>query len=505
MPSGTGGDVPKLRVRLALSVALGAVMITSAIVPIAALAATATTITLTQPAATLSRAGSLHIDYSVTPAPTGQCGQVQFWEDVSAVPQLRGTTQTCTSSSSMDWSPDAYQLGSHTFYATFAGWDGTYDPSTSNGVTFEVVKADSTTSIVHPGAPAEAHNPVDLSAWVNSYKVQSGGSISFYRTGVSTALCTVDALTNTGEYACAAPAMSPGTYTYRAEFSGSADIAGSVSTNYSVTVVADQLHASGVGLNLTTFYPYIDNYKDTVLARGHRDEPASVTIKVYSPTGTVLNTKSIGLGSGAYSWAWNGRNSAGTIRAEGKYKITQTLKDAAGTTKTYTSYVTLSKKRYLRYSKTISLAGSSISAKGTTWMGTVVRNTTVGYTKIYAPYDTVSAAAAGWAFTLPTASVYESFYVRIYGRATGAGFGQIGAQSFSTCKYSSTGSWSDTCFGAWTNVAVTSGTTLHYYRTPNLSAGYRSGTHVRMLAETVGGTVYIYKAQLVVHYGILTY
>ena len=47
---------------------------------------------------------------------------------------------------------------------------------------------------------------------------------------------------------------------------------------------------SGVGVAYSTFYPYKDNYRDTVAIRGTLLEPASVTIKVYSSTGRKVRS-----------------------------------------------------------------------------------------------------------------------------------------------------------------------------------------------------------------------
>ena len=119
------------------------------------------------------------------------------------------------------------------------------------------------------------------------------------------------------------------------------------------TVAPNTIDASGVGLNYATFYPYKDGYRDAVTARGTRNEAASVTIKVYSPTNKLLKTAPlIPSAKGAYSWSWNGRKASGTMYPVGKYKITQTLDDGY-MTNTVTKYVNLSAKRLYTYTKTL--------------------------------------------------------------------------------------------------------------------------------------------------------
>lgn len=88
----------------------------------------------------------------------------------------------------------------------------------------------------------------------------------------------------------------------------------------------------------------------------------------------------------------------------------------------------------------------------------------------------------------------------------------LGSQNLSKCAYSSTATWSDSCFDAWKAIPSTTGTTLYLpdgksveYRTASLSSAHRYGTKVRLMVGSSGGTTYIYKAYVVVTYGILKY
>ena len=92
-------------------------------------------------------------------------------------------------------------------------------------------------------------------------------------------------------------------------------------------MTANLVEATGVAVSGTTIYPYKDTWRDTVAIRGTRTERLSVTIKIYKPTGSLLMTRTIAAGTGAYSYTWNGKTSKGVILAAGKYKVVQTLTD----------------------------------------------------------------------------------------------------------------------------------------------------------------------------------
>lgn len=440
-------------------------------------------------------------------------GSIEFYETIGATDVLLGSALLSPSSigySAADIYVSTFGAGVHHLYAKYVG----PDPNRATGTTSAT--QDLTVLMFTPnvslqnnaGDPVETNHSFTLSSWITDAGDQypsGGATVTFTRVGSAAPICVVTPA-YPGPTECVVPSQPVGTWQYRATYTGNSDTNAASSSDLTVHVVADTVHATGVGLQYTTFYPYKDSYRDTVAIRGTRAESIGVSIKVYSPAGTLLKTVSIAAGTGAYSYAWSGRNSSGTIYAEGKYKVVQVLKDAAGTTLTSTGYVTLSKKKLYSYTKTITKTGSSVSARGSEGGGTTTLNTTSGYAKVYAPAESFSWAGVGWQFTLPSASVYNWFYVRIYGRHSGGpGVSHIGAQRFTTCPYSSTATWYETCFNAWATVPVTSGTTLYYYRTPGLTSDYRSGTTVRLMMSTTGGTIYAYKAELRVSYGILKY
>ena len=69
-----------------------------------------------------------------------------------------------------------------------------------------------------------------------------------------------------------------------------------------------------------------------------------------------------GKASGAYAYAWTGRDSSGAVLPEGKYKIVQSLNDGY-TTKAVTSYVQLSRKHLIWHSAAVIKKGSAISSR----------------------------------------------------------------------------------------------------------------------------------------------
>jgi hypothetical protein len=239
---------------------------------------------------------------------------------------------------------------------------------------------------------------------------------------------------------------SVGDHTLTVSYPGDAGFA-AATTNELVTVVANTIQATGVGLSYSTFYPYKDGYRDSVTARGKRNEAASVTIKVYSPTGKLLKTApTIASATGAYSWPWSGRNSSGTMYPAGKYKITQTLNDGY-MTRTFTSFVNLSAKRLYTYTKTL--------------------------TKTYPQRTREAANSVAWQFTLPSATVYKKLVFAVYAKsAPGGGFG---AHDFTACSKST---WNTACAAP----AASIGTSFAWRKVTGSVARNRSGTYVRLYA-----------------------
>lgn len=260
-----------------------------------------------------------------------------------------------------------------------------------------------------------------------------------------------------------------GDHTLKVSYPGDAAFAAATADPV-ITVIANTVQATGVGLNYGTFYPYRDGYRDAVTARGTRIEAASVLIKVYSPTNRLLKTApAIASATGAYAWAWNGRNASGTMYPAGKYRIEQTLNDGY-MTKTWTSYVNLSAKRLYTYTKTLKQSyPGQVDYSGKGW--------------------------AAWQFALPGATVYKKIVFGVEAKSRRP-LGGFGPQDYTVCgpRYVGPG-----C----TSVTKSLTTTRQWvYLRGSVSKHIKNGK-ARIVIWTNGGRVVPYYAKVTVTYGVL--
>ncbi len=300
---------------------------------------------------------------------------------------------------------------------------------------------------------------------------------------------------------CEIPTMAPGYYQYHVTYSGNAVFASSVSDPFDFTIEPDTFDATGIGVSASTFYPYKDSYLDTVSIRGTRNEPMSVLIRIYRPTGALLRTISIAKGTGAYSFAWNGRYSTGTMLATGRYRVTQTLTDS-GASKSFTSYTTLSAKRLVTRTTYVTKKGNAITAKGTDGNGSISISSSGGYTKLVGRYPT-GTTAIGYQFALPSAAVYKSISFQVY---TKGGLrvppNEIGLQNFKTCPYVA-GSWDINCFDHWKAFPSSGSSGLSWTSASGSATNDRYSRTVRGSVSVINGTMYVYTARIKVTYGVL--
>jgi hypothetical protein len=174
--------------------------------------------------------------------------------------------------------------------------------------------------------------------------------------------------------------------------------------------------ASGVGVNLSTFYPYRDAYKDTVLVRGTLAEWATVKIAIYNAsTNGKVRAFDLGLRRGAYSVAWNGLSTAGTRVAAGKYKVVQTLQDQLGNKLTAVAYTNISWKRLYLYSGSKTLYGAQYSYHGDPGNGSI--STRSAYYRGIKVTSGSSWVAVGYTVSLPAATVYKSVAFKVLGKS----------------------------------------------------------------------------------------
>jgi hypothetical protein len=285
-----------------------------------------------------------------------------------------------------------------------------------------------------------------------------------------------------------------GTHTITASYSGDDTYGSNGDASMTIEVTDDtSVAASGVGVSYSTFYPYKDSYRDTVAIRGTLLEPASVAIRVYSSANRVVRSFSVSTRTGAYSVAWNGRTSGGTLLAAGRYRVVQTIRDAVGHTRAFTAYTTLSNKRLYWYTKSITKYGASYSYYDESSFGWVLasnkyyRGVNI-YGNIYDEY-----AWVGYNFTLPSATAYGTLTFKVLGTPwSGRGVPYLSFWNFANGEEDG---------NRWV------GRSYAWYGTSVSSSGHMTASHgVRAYVTVVGtneGWYDLAKVQLTYRYGVL--
>jgi len=443
---------------------------------------------------------------AVDSAKKAPAGLVAFYETTTGTQVHLGTATlaalTTSSSRATLVRSGGFSVGTHTIVAKYADPEKYHAATNSSTFTLVVPKAASGVQLLTPGS-VETHHSIVLEASiqtaVNGWNTNA--LVSFWKVGGTTAICTVPVNTD-NVMTCSVPSQPVGSHQFVAKYSGNATVAASNSAPQAVNVVADQVHAHGFATQYATFYPVVDTYKDTTAISGIRDEPISVTIQIFASNGGLVKSTTIPLGSGKYSFAWNGRNAAGAVLGEGTYKVVQTLKDAYGTTFKLESSITLSKKKLLWKTVDLTKSGSTLSASGYYGTGSSVTISSTGYAKLTA--GSGGWAGAGWQFTLPSATVYGTIAFRVYAK-TGWSVPpkMMGVQDFTVCPYVAGTDWVESCFANWSTLGNSGSTTAWYSTT--VDAKNRSGTIVRGMVSNPYGTTYVYKAQVRVTYATLGY
>jgi hypothetical protein len=391
-------------------------------------------------------------------------------------------------------------LGDHSFLMRISETDHFAARETAP-VVIHVAQRGSETLLAVDGVP-QAHHPQQLYASIlpvprtGLASLPAPSGTIMFRDGTT----LLGAVATEGTGFLEVPSLSVGSHSITAEYSGDAFYGGSTSAPTIVTIGADVVEATGVGINYGTFYPYKDGYRDVVDIRGTRTEPISVVIGIYSPSGTRVKLTSIPGGTGAYRYAWNGRNSSGSMLASGKYKIVQVLKDTAGTSISVTSYTTLSQKRLVYTTTYVTKNGSSISSYGDAGGGSISVSTSTGVAKLIGKYP-YGWVGVGYQLTLPSAVVYKSIAFQAYTKgALAVPPSEIAIQNFNSCPYSSV--WDVSCFDRWHSAVATTNVTS-WVSTSGHPSFHRSGRTVRGLVSVPFGTLYVYKVRVKVTYGVL--
>jgi hypothetical protein len=347
------------------------------------------------------------------------------------------------------------------------------------------------------GQPLEAHHVITLAAGIQTTSDgwATDATVKFEEVDGRAPQCQT-AVDPSNQTLCQIPSIAAGTYHYKVTYSGNTIVAGSVSDPFDLTIAADAVHATNIGRNYSTFYPRKDGYRDSLSIYGSRQEPIAVSIKIYNSSNSLVKSVTKARATGAYSYAWSGRNSAGTILPSGKYRIVQKLTDAAGTTRSVTLYANLSKKVLVTKTTYVTKNGSSVGASG----GSVRISTTSHYAKLHGSLS--SAAVVGYQFTLPSATVYKSIRFQVYAKAPySVPPNLIAMQNFNACPLVG-GTWDLGCFDHWGTLGYST-TALHWSSTTGSPSHNRIGRIVRGAAVVQSGTIYIYKARVRVVYQVL--
>jgi hypothetical protein len=193
-----------------------------------------------------------------------------------------------------------------------------------------------------------------------------------------------------------------------------------------------------LGVAYATFYPYRDSYRDTEAIRGRLQETASVVIRILSPSGSLIKQVNLGTRSpGAYTYAWDGRNSSGAILREGKYRIVQRLTDVAGNLSRATFYANLSRKRLIWTTSTISINGAAFTRYIDAGNGSINAANSAYNNGVLLSSGT-SGVAVAYRFTAHSAVKYgSSITFGVLGRSTN------GRRAFEGLWNRSLGSWTD--------------------------------------------------------------
>jgi hypothetical protein len=397
---------------------------------------------------------------------------------------------------------DGSGAGGHTYAARYSG-DGRRTASTGN-LTVMVAKTPPSFYLDGPTTVQTNHSFVlAASAGAENLDAVTGATVTIRKVGSSTPLCA-GPLATSGYLHCTVGSLPIGTHSFQATYSGNTNVAPSTSNVWKVVVTADIVDATSVTRDLSTFYPVKDGYADVLRITGKRNEPLSVAVNIYNSAGTKVKTFTLSRAAGTYNLGWNGRNSSGTILSAGKYRIVQTLKDAFGTTKSFTSYVNLSKKRLVDKTTYVYRTVTSPSAKGDSGSGSITVSTAGGYVKLVGSYPN-GWVGVGYQFTLPSAPVYRSIAFQVYSKSvSGVPPNTIKMHNFrkADCGYTATTSgWREACFDRVKSIGNTGSTA--WYSTTGSTTYNRHERVVRGMVAVQHGTVYLYKVRVRVVYAVL--
>ena len=319
----------------------------------------------------------------------------------------------------------ALDPGFHGVVATFDGSSG-FAASTGGPLLVTVLtEGEPTSTTLEAAAPAtELGLEVVLTATVSPPVF---GFVAFTDGITLLAVETVDP--DSGVATLVSSRLRIGSHRIAAPFLGDDELAASQSAPLTIAVTpASRIHASGLGLSRSTFFPVKDGYLDTVAIRGRVGQPAMLTAEVYSrATGRKVRSLHFGEKVGSYNVTWDGRDAAGALLPAGGYRVVQRLRDAWGNSLAHGSLVQISLKRLHWTTVSQTRGGDSADERyayasalilGSRFADGIQLDAGAGGSR---PLDP-SEAWVDYSFRLPDAPVYKSITCGVLG-ATDPGRG----------------------------------------------------------------------------------
>jgi hypothetical protein len=285
--------------------------------------------------------------------------------------------------------------------------------------TLTVVRGASSVALSTSTTVFETSTPVTFTAAVEPGVTGAipTGSLTFTIDGVARPAVPLDA---GGLGSVTVTWTTTGVKSVEVAYAGDGSVAAPGTASAAPSVVPNTARAAGVGVSGSTFYPIVDRWRDTVTARGIRNERLSLAIEVRNAQGAIIRRYAAGPAAGAYAWAWNGKTSRGVLAPAGRYTISQTLIDPYGSRprRTVTSTVTVSlrKIRWTTTRITVSRGPRCFQFSSADGVGSYSCAST-------APLR-LAGGAGGWPgvgyeFRLPTAGAYRSIRFELQGTASG--------------------------------------------------------------------------------------
>ncbi len=247
--------------------------------------------------------------------------------------------------------------------------------------------------------------------------------------------------------------LALGSHEIVAEFIGDpAFVQASISVT--IDVIPDTVIAANVfALNLTTFYPKADGYRNRLRIWGQCSEwsGCSPKVEIYTEANQIVRRWIFpAISQNQYKVMWDGRTASGTLLKAGNYRIHHTIVDWKGNALHVDQWVTLSYRTVRWTTVTVTWSGASYvyaDTGGTGWISKSASSYAGGVR-----LGVRAAAHGGWAniafrHRLHTGLAYRSMSVRALGRSLTAG-----TEQFLWCSPSSQ--------------AVSFTTTYRWYSTP---------------------------------------